>query len=140
MTHRSCQRRLAALWLAGGLPILLLLSVQTLNGVFGSQTARPWSWFSTAVLPTLTVVLGTVAQQLHTSTKPRHADPFYYRLAFALSLSYLLLLLTTLVYVGVADVTARLTPLQVLDRSAVFLTPAHALVGLGLGAFFGSRN
>ena len=140
MTDRECQRRLATLWLAVGIPLLVLLGVQDLRNVFGEQSSGAWSWYGAAVVPTLTVIVGTVINQARTQAVPVTIDRFAYRLAMGLSGVYLFLVVGTLVYVGIAGVTAEMTPLQVLNRSTAYLTPVQGFVGLAIGAFFGSRG
>jgi hypothetical protein len=130
------QGRLAAVWFAGAGAVFLLVLVQTLAGKYGENTEAAWGWLMPAILPTLSLITGAIA---YNAAKPKGeftVDRLAYRVAFYLSIFYLLLLLVTLL----AEPLTSMTPLQVLELSGYWLGPVQGLVGLALGAFFVSRK
>jgi hypothetical protein len=137
MTDQHCQKRLAMVWVAGGMAVLLLLAVQAMRDVFGENSERAFAWFAATVLPTLTVIVGTVMSQAYSRTPPSTVQPFPYHLSLGLSVFYLVLVLASLMY---AATSTSHTPLESLTRSLQYLGPVQVLVGLAVGAFFGSRG
>ncbi len=131
-----CQQRLAIIWFAGTGLVLALLLAQTMLGKYGDQVEKAWSWFLPTVAPTLSLILGAIAYQARQGETTATVDRFFFRLSAALSIIYLLLVLASLLMQPLSD----MTPLRLLDVSNLWLGPAQGLVGIALGAFFGSRQ
>jgi hypothetical protein len=129
----TCRKRLALLWFAGGFVIFILLVVQSTFGKFGDEAGEVWSWFLPTIMPTLSLIVGVLVVDLTSAQDPKKkVDRFIFRLAFSLSLVYLLLVLSTLM----VQPLTRFAPTEMLKRSNLWLGPIQGLVAAALGAFF----
>ena len=132
----QCQRRLAVLWLALVAPSASLLAVQTLAAtVWGGRVKDVWTWYLPLVLPTLSLIVGTVARQGDADSHTVSA--FAYRLAVVLSSVYLLTVFAVLAAAARAGESGGHS-FDVLANAGLFLAPMQVLIGLSLGAFFAS--
>jgi hypothetical protein len=131
-----CQRKLADVWLVGCAVIFLLLLGQSVGGKYGSQVEKAWSWFIPTVLPTLSVIVGAVAYQARRDPQRVTADRFAFRMTIGLSLFYLILVIATMLL----QPFSRMTPLELMAVSNLWLGPVQGLVGIMLGVFFASRQ
>jgi hypothetical protein len=136
MNERVCERRLTILWSFGAGLVFLLLVIQDIRNVYGDQSERAWSWFTATVLPTLSVMIGTVAVRARKPSGKVLVDPLAFYVSLGLSIVYLGLVLATVL----VQPLSSLTPLQLMARSTLYLAPVQVLVGLALGAFFVSRQ
>lgn len=132
----ACQRQLALMWFFGGGLVFLLMVVQTLLGKYGNQSERAWSWFLPTILPTLTVIAGALAYDARQPNLDATVDQFAFRSSLGLSIFYLVLVLSTLIF---QPFTGK-TPLDLMNVSNLWLGPVQGLVGIFLGLFFGSRK
>ncbi len=129
-----CRRRLTILWFGGGLALFLLVVAQTLTNHFGDRVAEVWGWFLPTLLPTLSLILGTlVAEQMGGAKRERWViDRFFFRLAFLLSALYLALVAATMLL----EPLAKVSFFELLKRSNLYLAPIQGLVAAALGVFF----
>lgn len=129
------RKRLAWLWLVGtGLPFILLLT-QSLLGKYGSNVAAAWGWLLPAILPPLSLIGGDIVAAATRPDRQQTVSALAYSWATRLSAGYLVLVLIVLL----AEPITRMTPLQVMELSKVWLAPVQAPVVLALSAFFGSK-
>lgn len=128
----QCRKRLAALWFIGTAIVLLILMILAMGGRYSSYEQDVWNWFLPAVVPTFSLMVGVFLADLRGMSSDKHVDPSIYRLAACLSIAYFsIVLLTILLQPFIAA-----DPLELLQRSNLWLTPLQALVTLSLGAFF----
>lgn len=136
------QQRLATLWVAGGITLMLVVMLQSAGGIYLrvseaveiDDTTAVWQWLLPTFLPTLSLMVGTLAAEAQRKGSEATASIYAFRLCFALSVTYLLLLAAQLL------LQSRSYSVDALGASAIFLTPLQGLVGLSLGAFFVSRE
>ena len=57
MTVGRSRAILGALWIIGTAPVLLVLTVQTILGVYGEDWQLPWSWISPLIFPNLSLII-----------------------------------------------------------------------------------
>ena len=132
----QCQWRLTYVWMIGvGVSFALLLA-QTFTGKFGDQSPRAWSWFLPAVLPTLTLIVGSLVYQSRSASPGATADPRLYRLSSGLSAIYLILVL----FVLLSAAFPGPAPIERMTQSQIWVSPVQALVTSALGAFFVSKK
>lgn len=131
-----CQKKLAALWLVGSAIPLLTILIQSLTGFWQDKDQEAWGWVLPALLPTLTLIVGSVVL---TDNKPesekRDVPRLTYRIAFSISTFYLFVVLLTL-----GSVAGKPQPLEPLHRSSWLLGAVQGLVGTSLGVFFSSAR
>ncbi len=132
----ACQRQLAGVWLIGCGLIFLLMLGQTLGGKYGGQVDKAWSWFIPTVLPILSIIVGAVAYEARREPQSVTADRLAFHLSVGLSLSYLLLVIATVLF----QPLSRMTPLELMSVSNLWLGPVQGLVGIVVGVFFASRG
>jgi hypothetical protein len=119
------QRRLALLWGSGSFLALLVLVVETYGKVWGSFAPEAFGWFLLMVVPTLTLIVGSVvAEQAKATPSTWEVTPLAFLLTFWVSVTYL-------AFVTIAVVAAAWDdrPISVLKTSSLWLLPLQALIG-----------
>ena len=102
------------------------------HAVDGSK--RVWQWLMPMIIPTLTLMVGTVAAEARQDGEDASVSKRAFRLSLYLSIAYLLVLAAiSLFSKTIADPNGS-------DMSSVILGPLQGLVGLSLGGFFVSRR
>lgn len=132
LTMQTARKRLALVWFAGAgvcFAVLLFISFFSDPG----NLAGLWDWFLPAIVPNLSLIVGVlVYTQRQPSPVDVHVDEFLYRLAFWLSLLYVLLLLLPLLCFPGTDKSLP----ELLDISHLWLAAIQGLVTGVMGAFF----
>jgi disulfide bond formation protein DsbB len=132
------QRRLAILWLGGTFLGMLILISETYGNVWGSVAPEAWGWFLPMVVPTLTLIVGSVVAEISKETpSTSKVTPLAFWLTFWVSLAYLVLVILAL---GMAAFTTKDPPISALKTSSLWLSSLQALVGASIGVFFGGRK
>ena len=104
---------------------LLVLVVETYGKVWGSFAPEAFGWCLLMVLPTLTLIVGSVvAEQTKATPLTSEVTPLAFWLAFWVSVTYL-------AFVTIAVVAAAWDdkPISVLKASSLWLLPLQALIG-----------
>src|SRR5262245_42193110 len=133
ISSKVCRKRLAILWIIGGLLLFFVLILQSVFGRFGDKMEEAWSWFLPTLMPTLSLILGVLTFDATSGGgSGKTVDRFFYRLAFWLSAVYLLVVAMTLFLQPFTQ-----TPLlELMDRSNLWLGPLQGLVAAVLVIFF----
>jgi hypothetical protein len=137
---RRCQRRLLALW--GGWSVIGLgvVLVQTSpGGAYEANGGAVWDWFLPTVIPTLSLMLGTVLadarQPADDADPPSTVDAVAYRVALWTSVLYLVLVLALLLMYAQAP-----APVDALRERSRLVSTIYSVVGIALGTFFVSKR
>ncbi len=125
--------RLAALWLGMAAFLIVLLVIQSVGNKYGSQVHRAWGWFLPSIVPTLSLILGTVAYQAKHRPAREQVDNFAYRCSLGLSVFYLALLAATLL---LQPFSSGRTGLEWLELSNLWLGPVQGLTAVAVAVFF----
>lgn len=132
LSFEKCKKNLALLWfIACGLLFILLL-VQTFTDKHGEAVNKVWNWLLGAVLPTLSLMVGAFVADFGSEVEERKVGSFLYRLAFGLSLFYLLVVASVFL---VQPVTGK-PAIELMNQSSVYLTAFQGLVAAVIGVFF----
>jgi hypothetical protein len=115
---------------------LAILIVQSVRGVYGSATEKAWSWAIPTVLPTLLLILGTVARPSANARSSKSVDQFAFRVTLGLSAFYLLCIVATPLLRP--PMTGDRSTIEIMALSNFWLGPLQGLIGLALGFFFAS--
>jgi hypothetical protein len=135
LTLGSCKRRLATLWFGAFAILFLIVLVQSSFGHYGAQLEDAWGWFLPTLLPTLSLMVGVLVVDVKTgSSRGRSAEPFAFRLAFGVSMFYLIIVLATLLLQPFAAPAGE--AVKYLKVSNLWLAPIQGLATAALGAFF----
>jgi hypothetical protein len=135
VTLKTAEWRLAVLWLAGAGVLFLVLIVQSVVDYYEPLTEQAWGWFLPTVMPTLALIVGTlVAEAGEPESGGRLIDPRLFRLGLALSVAYLLAVAASILAAPL--VAARITPVELMQRSNLWLGPLQGLVAGTLGVFY----
>jgi len=133
LSMETSRRRLAVLWFAGAAVPFTVLLVQTFLGRYGKDAEQAWGWLLPTVVPTLSVIVGVLAVS---ASKPAPdgvvVDRFFYRLSWWLSAVYLTAVAATLF----VQPLTKWPPLELMQRSNLWLGPMQGLVAAALAAFF----
>ena len=135
MTMRTSMWRLALTWLLGAGLVFLILVGQSLAGYYEPRTEEAWAWFLPTVMPTLSLIVGAlIADYRDRAAEPaKPVDGRLFWLGAGISAFYLLLVaLSILVQPWLSEVT----PLELMQRSNLWLGPLQALCVAVLGFFF----
>lgn len=133
----AARRRLATVWFSGAGFLFMVLMLQSMLGSYGAGAEEAWNWFLPNVVPTLTLIVGVlVSDALGRSEAGGEVDRFIFRLAFGLSIGYLLVLSLPVF----AAPFSELPPLKLLKSSQLWIVPLQGLVSAALGAFFVSKK
>lgn len=131
LTMHTARKRLALVWFAGaGVCFVVLLFIS-----FFSADADPtglWDWFLPAIVPNLSLIIGVLVYAHRQTQADTRIDPFLYRLAYGLSLLYVLLLLLPLLFF---PLTGKPLP-ELLNISRLWLAAVQGLATGVMGAFF----
>jgi hypothetical protein len=135
---RRARKGLGVLWLAGGGIFLAILVVQSLTEKYQGILQGVWGWALPTILPALSLVLSVLGYDaLREDPLEVTVDRHFYRIVQGLSGAYLGLVLLTLL---AEPLSAVETPLELYERSNLWLAPFQALVVSTLGVlFFQSR-
>lgn len=129
----KCKKRLAVAWFIGAGVIFLVILLQSIFGRYTERIADAWGWFLPTVMPTLSLMIGVlVADTFREFKQEKNIDPFMYKLALSLSVTYFLVALAT---IGLQPFSP-VPPLKLLNMSHLWLGPLQGLVAGALGAFF----
>jgi hypothetical protein len=138
LSMETSRKRLAVLWFAGAGVVFLTLLAQTLAGRFADKAEQAWGWMLPTVVPTLSLIVGVLAISARRPAPSEPApsdgtvDPFFYRLSWWLSAVYLATVAATLF----AQPLTAWPPLELMQRSNLWLGPMQGLVAASLAAFF----
>lgn len=123
-----CKKNLVILWLPCSAGLFLLLLIQSFGD--GEGTKATWEWIIPLLAPNAALMVGVmVADAKKEQQTEEYIDAFIYWLAFLLSVFYMLLVLTSIVYYELVEGAD-------LQDSKLWLTSVQGLVSLALGAFF----
>lgn len=134
ISSNEAQRRLATIWFSFGGGLFALVVAQSLTDRYGEKTEEVWQWFLPTLLPNLSLMLGSFVTGIQSGSKAtsKSVPLFFYRIAFALSAFYLVVVLSTMVVI----VGTLADPVLALKKSSLWLSPLQALVAIAIGAFF----
>jgi len=137
ISKAKCKKRLATVWLTGAGILFFLLLFQTFLGRYGDRADAAWGWLLPTIMPTLMLMVGVlVSDALRKSTASVQVDRFIFRLAFFLSVGYLIVVSLTLLL----SPFSAIPQLQLMTLSNLWLGPFQGLVSAALGAFFVNRE
>jgi hypothetical protein len=138
MTMRSAMWRLATIWFAGAGLVFVVLVVQSLLDYYEPRTDDAWGWFLPTVMPTLSLIVATLVADYRGGPPPTHAvEGRLFWLGGGLSLFYLGLVMLTIL---IQPFLSQTPPLELMQRSNLWLGPLQALTVAVLGYFFHSKG
>ena len=130
----EARTKLAGLWLAGSGLLFAVLVLQSIGGKFhkNQELQKAWSWFIPTVVPTLALMLSVLGAGALAGQDARQVRADFFRLAWWLSLAYLLVLAGTLVLQPFSPMDA----IELFTASNYWLTPMQGLVVAATGVLF----
>lgn len=135
------KRRLATLWFVSACLLIILLLIMSFGDKFymnvdgkpTSQAQQAWSWLSTAILPTLSLIISVFISDMRSNASDQsEVDRFYFRLAFFPSLFYLILLFVTITL----PTAFSKSTLEAMAESNIWLGMLQGVVSSCIGLFF----
>jgi len=112
---------------------MLILIAQSIAGTWGTWVSDAWSWLLPTILPTLTLIISTVAVEATQHRASRtEVNSFAYYLCLGLSAFYLLCVVTILITVNFVQIK----PLELMKMSSLWLAPLQGLLSGIIGVFF----
>jgi hypothetical protein len=142
MNVRKAMWLLAGIWFAGAGLCFIVLVGQSQAGVFDSDVGGVWGWFLPTVMPTLSLIVGSLVADYRKlpagspdAPKPAFGPVFW--LGAALSAIYLVLLGMAIV---MPSFQGEAAPLSLMQRSNYWLGPLQGLCVAALGFFFQSKS
>lgn len=129
---RASRKTLALVWFVGaGLSFLALFLITSLGA--SDRVASLWDWYLPAITPNLSLIVGVLFNDIRNkSGRSDQVDDFYYRLALALSVVYLLVLFCLPFLWPITDASLD----DDMKNSRFPLSFLQALATTALGAFY----
>lgn len=132
-SREQARNWLAVLWFVASALFFLIILGQTFLGKFGDKYQEAWAWALPVVLPTLSLMIGVfVAEARGTHVRNEPVRGFFFWLTFGLSMTYLLFVYLTVL----CSPWAKVSLLELMKMSQVWLAPIQGLVSGTIGAFF----
>lgn len=136
----ACRKRLVSIWLGLGMLALMLLTLRTMVGAYGSASEDVWKWFLPAIVPTMSLMLGVlVSAEARRKPGEQRQEPtvsgFLYRIALWLSLGYLGFLIGIIIYEAL-DASGPSMPVLIENIEMFVVHGFQVINGIALGAFF----
>lgn len=135
----NTKKRLTVIWFSGSGILFALLLLQTIFGKYGTEAKDAWGLMLPTFMPTLSLIIGTLVADTTASKDDEEiatVDRFFFRLSCFLSISYLLTVILTILL----SPFAKLSLLELMKLSNLWLAPFQGLVTASLGAFFVSKK
>ncbi|MCI5115573.1 MAG: hypothetical protein D3919_02485 [Candidatus Electrothrix sp. AW5] len=136
----NTKKRLAIIWFSGSGFLFALLFLQTIFGKYGTEAKDAWGLLLPTFMPTLSLIIGTLIADATASKKDTKeiatVDRFFFRLSCFLSIAYLLTVILTILL----SPFSKLSLLELIKLSNLWLAPFQGLVTASLGAFFVSKK
>jgi hypothetical protein len=125
----KARRVLLVIWLFGTVLLVGLVFAQTVANRYGPYDEKVWGWLLPCIMPTVGLMLAVV----FAPTVSREViDRFLFYLSSVLSVLYLGLVAATLL----VQPASSLSPLDLLERSHLWLGPSQGLIDASVGALF----
>uniref|UniRef100_UPI004056889E hypothetical protein n=1 Tax=Candidatus Electrothrix sp. TaxID=2170559 RepID=UPI004056889E len=138
----NTKKQLTIIWFTGSGFLFALLLLQTILGKYGTEINEikdPWSLMLPTFMPTLSLIIGTLvvdATASKDSEKIVTVDRFFFHLSRFLSIAYL----STVILTILLSPFSKLSLLELMKLSSLWLAPFQGLVTASLGAFFVSKE
>lgn len=128
----AAKKKLATLWFimaASIFTLMILMSFSELKAYLDIA----WGWLLPNILPSLSLILAVffIDIQEKNDGNQKLVDRFYYRIAFGVSLFYLLIILGIILSAGF-----KFNLKDIMQSSNIYLAPIQGVVGAALGLFF----
>jgi len=131
------QRLLAYVWFGASALLFVLVFALTLQQRYGNRDQDVWTWLLGCIVPTVTLIIGVI---VHTAQNTRADRSTVSALAFWVAMGLSGFYLTLLLALLVLHPLTSFTPLELLQKSAMFLPAIQGLLGVALGVFFASKR
>ncbi|MCI5149940.1 MAG: hypothetical protein D3916_11230 [Candidatus Electrothrix sp. MAN1_4] len=138
----NTKKQLTIIWFSGSGFIFALLLLQTIFGKYGTEIAEikdPWSLMLPTFIPSLSLIIGTLVIDSKASKDREETatvDRFFFRLSCFLSIAYLSSVILTILL----SPFSKLSLLELMKISNLWIVPFQSLVSISLGAFFFSKE
>jgi hypothetical protein len=134
----KARKRIATVWFTGVSILFVVVLIQTILGHYGDKVREAWEWLLPNTMPTLSLIIGVLVADTLSSKKigRKTVDVFIFRLAFFLSLAYLIIVGLTIFLSPFSDVAS----LELMKLSNLWLAPFQGLVSAVTGAFFVAKT
>ena len=136
MDAQKCRKTILVVWLIGTGLLFVLLFIQSIFEHYGNDVPDAWGWFTTSVMPTLSLILGVTIAEHGQQQLPKQVDRFSYLLVFWISVVYLVVALVTLLLEPISP----LGSIGLLKRSNLWLGPLQGIVTASFGVLFARTN
>lgn len=130
MTREKAAERIVLIWLTMPIPLVALLTAQTLGGKYGDDSGQAWSWLLAQLAPILALVMASAFSSPSRAWREKAANRFRWRCAVLTSSLYG----TTILAFLLMEPLLRASPYDVFSASAWLLTLLQGSVVACLGA------
>lgn len=143
---RRVRSRIALLWFVGAGLVYLLLIGQSLGTVYSGRLIEVWGWALPAFMPTLSLIVSVFgASALISPSEDARVQVRgdFYRLTYGLSVTYLCVILMTILAQPIATALnpdENFKAADVLKLSSFWIAPLQSLVVLAMGSLFFAKQ
>ncbi|HKA73649.1 MAG TPA: hypothetical protein VKE26_17695 [Xanthobacteraceae bacterium] len=132
MTIRTAKLTISLVWMAGAIPLLLILIVRQLAGFYETDPKVAWTWAAQYLFPTLTLIGGAWSVASSAAEDTPMSSTVVVWGAILLSVFYIAVL-----YLILGAQAVSIQPAQtIFEQSGLYLSLLNALVVGWLGKFF----
>ncbi|WP_446010736.1 hypothetical protein [Candidatus Electrothrix sp.] len=135
----NTKKQLTIIWFSGSGFLFALLLLQTIFGKYGTEAKDAWGLLLPTFMPTLSLIIGTLVVEAKASDNSEETvtvDRFFFQLSRFLSVAYL----STVILTILLSPFSKLSLLELIKLSNLWLAPFQGLVTAALGAFFFSKK
>jgi hypothetical protein len=133
ITLRRGRNMLAVVWIAGFVPPFLILATRTILGTYyGGKEVEAWAWFSPNIVPTLGLIISTLAAEAFSTDADKPVPTGFFLLTVLSSLFYVLIFNA----IFLIEPLIHSAPLEIFKRASLFLGILQGWVTALLAVFF----
>jgi len=134
MRVRTARTLLSATWVIASIPLILIVTLQSLLEVFGTDWDKPWAWLVQLLFPILGIVVGVWSVSDSESETVQIASTVVFWGTMLLSLCYIAMIYLT---IGVGAFYYQHKNWDFIMKStSLFFGPFQAIVTTAMAKFF----
>ncbi|HEV7332695.1 MAG TPA: hypothetical protein VGN63_16770 [Flavisolibacter sp.] len=147
ISFQASRKKLIILWFSFSAAVFLIFLIQTMTGRYATNNGEAWEWLFSFLTPSLTLMIGVVIADVMQSSPDVEIDAFFYKLAFFVSLFFLLLLFLAPILVPLLhrsqnknlSINEQKSIIEAFKSYNNFLLPLQGITMVALGLFFSKK-
>jgi hypothetical protein len=136
MRVKTARAILSATWVGGSVPLLILVAIQTLDGVYGKDSDKGALWIIPLLLPVLGMICGALSVgHVQSDDSPLSSVSFFW-ITMTLIVAYFIILYSSMI-IGWGDFPDEHVPWDsIISKSTWILSSLQWVISITLTKFF----